>query len=187
MRPISLVVLLPVLMAACGELNPLPRPSSENKPDTVSLYALHGTPVSSPSAYSLQFVSVIRPDQTSAFDFAFDIDSTGRPVLLTTGALKLGRASGIQLTTTPFDSIKIAPTGGYQLDSAVVVDTNSVAILHSVPTPCIFSQASFVFYAKLRVVAIDTASTANGRRIDLIILTDQNCGYRGLEPGLPKR
>src|SRR2546425_3940186 len=119
MRPISVLLLLPVVLAACGELNPLPRPSIDNKPDTVSLYALHGTPVSSPSAYSLQFVSAVRPDQSSSFDFVFDIDSTGRPVLLTTGALKLGRASGIQLTTTPFDSIKIAPTGNYQLDSAV--------------------------------------------------------------------
>jgi len=187
MRSISLVLLLPVVLAACGNYNPLPPSSIENKLDTVSLYALHGTPVSSPSAYSLQFVSAVRPDQSASFDFLFDIDSTGRPVLLTTGALKLGRASGIRLTTTPFDSIKIAPTGGYELDSAVVVDTNSVAFLHSVPITCIFSNSSFVYYAKLRVVAIDTTSTTNGRRIDLIILTDQNCGYRGLELGLPKR
>lgn len=187
MRPISLLVLLPVVLAACGELNPLPRPSIENKPDTVSLYALHGTPVSSPSGYSLQFVAVVRPDQSSAFDFVFDVDSTGRPVLLTTGALKLGRASGIQLTTTPFDSVKIAPSGGYNLDSAIVVDSNSVAILHSVPTTCVFANSQFVYYAKLQVLAIDTSSAPNGRRIDLVILTDQNCGYRGLEPGLPRR
>jgi hypothetical protein len=40
-----------------------------------------------------------------------------------------------------------------------------------------------VFYAKLHVLAIDRAA----RRLDFEILTDINCGYRGLEPGVPKR
>lgn len=184
MRSLSLALLLGVLVAACGDLNPLPRASDENVVDSlVSLYALHGTPVSSPSGYSIQFKSVVRPDQTSGFDFAFDIDTLGRPVLLVTGALKLGRASGAQLTTTPFDSVKLAPTGGYNRDSALVIDTGSVAIIHSVPTTCVFSNAQFVYYAKLHVLAINTTS----RRIDFAILNDANCGYRGLEPGFPKR
>jgi hypothetical protein len=32
-------------------------------------------------------------------------------------------------------------------------------------------------------LAIDTVA----RRIDLRVLVDQNCGYRDLEPGLPRR
>jgi len=43
-----------------------------------------------------------------------------------------------------------------------------------------------VYYAKLHVLAIDTTSGPNGRRIDFEILTDINCGYRGLAPGVPK-
>ncbi len=125
------------LAAACGAPLGLPRASFENKVDTVSLYALSGTPVSFPSAYSLLFNLPVRPDQTTSLDFAFDLDSAGRAKLFPTGALHLGRASGIQLTTTPFDSIVIAPTGRYQLDSAVVVDSNSVAILSSTSSPSI--------------------------------------------------
>jgi hypothetical protein len=174
------------LTAACGPPLGLPRATFSNKPDTVSLYALSGTPVSSPSAYSLVFNQPIRPDQTPSLDFAFDIDSLGHAKLLPTGALRLGRASGIQLTTTPFDSIKIAPVNGYQLDSAVVVDSNDVAILHSTATTCTFGITT-VYYAKLRVIAIDTSSAPGGRRLDFVILTDTNCGYRGLEEGVPKR
>jgi len=43
--------------------------------------------------------------------------------------------------------------------------------------------ATLSFYAKVRVLAVD--STA--RRLDFEILADENCGYLGLEPGLPSR
>ena len=187
MRPLSLLPVALVLAAACNE-SLLPQPSVLNEIDTVSLYALSGTPIASPSAYVISFRQSTRTDRAiDGFDFAFDIDTAGRPVLLPTGALRMGRASGIQLSTTPFDSIRFAPNRNYQLDSAVVVDSNSVAILHSRPQGCSFTSAAFVFYAKLHVLAIDTTSGANGRRIDFEILTDINCGYRGLEPGLPRQ
>src|SRR6185503_10314529 len=54
MRSLRLL-LLPclVLAAACGDLA-LPKPQSDNVVDTVSLYALSGTPPSTPSAYWLE-------------------------------------------------------------------------------------------------------------------------------------
>jgi hypothetical protein len=188
MRALALLIVALALPAACGDPFPLPDAGTPNRRDTlVSLYALSGTPVTSPSGYAISFRQRVRTDQVGGFDFAFDIDTAGRAVLLPTGALRLGRQSGIQRTTTQFDSIRIAPTSGYQLDSAVVVDSNSVAILHSRPQGCSFSiSAEFVFYAKLHVLAIDTTSGPNGRRIDFEILTDVNCGYRGLEEGLPR-
>lgn len=188
MRSLPLFAAALVLAAACGDSLGLPQPSIENRRDTlVSLYALSGTPVTQPSAYVIGFRSVIRTDQAvEGFDFAFDIDSAGRAVLLPTGALRLGRMSGIQTTTRAFDSVLVAPSGGYQLDSAVAVDSNSVVIIHSRPLGCSFGITA-VFYAKLHVLAIDTTSGPNGRRIDFEILTDINCGYRGLEPGLPRR
>ena len=186
MRTLTLAAIALILAAACGDPFGLPQAAIDNRVDTLSLYALSGTPVASPSGYSMQFRQAVRTDQSTGFDFAFDIDSTGRALLLPTGALKLGRQSGIQLTTTQFDSIKIAPTSKYQLDSAVVVDTGSVAILHSRPVTCSFGIAA-VFYAKLHVIEIDTVSGPNGRRMQIEILTDINCGYRGLETGLPRR
>jgi hypothetical protein len=187
MRSLPLLAVVLVLAAACGDSLGLPQPSIPNRPDTLSLYALSGTPVSQPSAYIIGFRSVVRTDQAvDGFDFAFDIDSTGRALLLPTGALRLGRQSGIQTTTKAFDSVLVAPSGGYELDSAVAVDSGSVVIMHSRPLGCSFGITA-VFYAKLQVVAIDTASGPNGRRMDFIILTDVNCGYRGLEEGLPRR
>lgn len=187
MRALTLLSVALVLAAACGDPFGLPAPSVSNRTDTLSLFALSGTPVTSPSGYVISFRSRVRTDQViDGFDFAFDIDTAGRALLLPTGALRLGRLSGMQLTTMEFDSIRIAPTSGYQRDSAVAVDSGSVAILHSRPLTCSFNIPA-VFYAKLHVLAIDTTSGPNGRRIDFEILTDVNCGYRGLEEGLPRR
>ncbi|HEV2671287.1 MAG TPA: hypothetical protein VGU74_09355 [Gemmatimonadales bacterium] len=176
------------LVAACGpDLTGLLPASFPNRTDTVSVYALTGTPVSTPSAYWILTRQVVRTDQNSSFDFGFDIDSSGHALIMPTGAMKLGRQSGAQVTATLFDSVKTAPSSGYQVDSAVVLSVNSVAIMHSRAAQC-SSDLSPVhnYFAKLHVLAIDTTSGPNGRRIDLEILTDINCGYRGLEPGLPK-
>ena len=185
LRPLLLPCL--ALAAACGDPFPLPKAHFENAVDTVSLYALSGTPPRTPSAYWLgNYVSLPRPvlvqDPGVTFDFALDLDSAYRPVLLTTGALRLGRSSGVQTTTLPFDSILIAPGGGFQLDSAVKVDVGGRAIVHSRQSQC-DTGIPAVYYAKLEILTVDSAS----RRIDFQILVNNNCGYRGLEPGLPRR
>lgn len=189
MRTLSVVFVVLVLAAACGDPVGLPPPAIFNRTDTVSLYALSGTPVSTPSAYVISFRQAIRTDQSpQGFDFVFDIDSTGRALLLPTGALHLPRSSGIQHTPFAFDSVLVAPGAGYQSDSAVAVDSGAVLVLHSRPQQCSFSiSALFALYAKLHVLAIDTTSGPGGRKITFEILTNINCGYRGLEEGLPKR
>ena len=185
MRTFSLLFVVLALAAACGDPLALPPAAIPNRTDTVSLYALSGTPVTTPSGYGIGFRQVVRTDQSSqGFDFAFDIDTLGRPVLLPTGAMGLPRASGMQRTLHAFDSVTVAPTGTYHSDSVMVVDSNSVMIIHSRPLVCSFGITS-IYYAKLHVLAIDTTSAE--RRIDFEILTNVNCGYRGLEPGLPKR
>lgn len=171
-----------VIGTACGDSFGLLPARIPNVVDSLEqLFALTGTPPSTPSGYRLDLGLQVRTDQSTSFDFAFDIDTAGRAVLLPTGALRLGRASGVQITGTPFDSIKLAPDRGYQLDSAVVVAAGVIALVHSRPTTaCGFST---VYYAKLEVLAVDSAA----RRLDFKILDNQNCGYRGLEPGLPRR
>ena len=191
MRTYSLTSVALALAAAlpfatgCGSDLGLPPPAIENRTDTVSLYALSGTPVWQPSVYIIGFRQVARSDlSASGFDFAFDIDTLGRALLLPTGALKLATGSGIQPTLHAFDSVTVAPSGGYKVDSATVVDSGSVLLLHSRPLVCSFGITS-IYYAKLHVLAIDT--TPAQRSITFEILNNINCGYRGLEPGLPKR
>jgi len=172
-----------LVLAACSDISGLLPAAIANRTDTVSVYALTGTPVSSPSAYWIVARQVVRTDQNSAFDFAFDIDSLGRVMLLPTGALKLGLQSGAQLRAEEFDSLTLAPSSGYKVDSAVVLTENSVAVMHSRLVQCSYDyQPSHNYFAKLHVLAIDTLA----RSIQLEILTNVNCGYRGLEPGLPK-
>lgn len=185
MRTYSLLFAVLVFAAGCGDSLGLPPPAIDNRTDTVSLFALSGTPVWEPSVYIIGYRQVARSDLSAAgFDFAFDIDSLGRPLLLPTGALKLAQGSGIQLTLHAFDSVTVAPSGGYNNESATVVDSGSVAIMHSRPLTCSFGITS-IYYAKLHVLRIDT--TAAQRRIDFEILNNVNCGYHGLEPGLPRR
>ena len=194
--PITLVAaaLVVALAGACGDPFGLPRAVIPNRVDTVALYALSGTPVTTPSGYrffnssnsAVSLPQPVRTDQSSDFDFVFDIDAAGRALLMPTAVVDVGRQSGAQLTTTPFDSIKIAPDRSYQLDSALVVDVGTIAILHSRPATCSFG-ISTVYYAKLRVLSIDPLPGPNGRRMQFAILVDTNCGYRGLEPGLPSR
>jgi hypothetical protein len=179
-----ILVLACALAASCG--NPFELQAYIlNVTDTVSLYSLSGTPVWLPSGYSIAARQAVRTESAPALDFAFDIDTSGRAVLLPTGAMKLGRQSGTLLSAQQFDSIQFAPTGNYNLDSAQVVTENTVLILRSTPVSCTIGVTSY-YYAKLHVLTIDTTSAPTGRRLDFEILTNRNCGFRGLQPGLPK-
>src|SRR5258706_15706493 len=117
MRSFTLLLLACSLAAACGNPNALTAYIS-NKPDTVSLYALSGTPVALPSGYSIPARSAVRTDAASSFDFAFDIDTAGRGPLRPPRAPRLGQPSGLQINPPQDDSSKYAPTGGYHPDSA---------------------------------------------------------------------
>jgi hypothetical protein len=181
LRPVlALPVALGLVLAACGYESPLPRAIYKNVVDTVTLYALTGTPVRTPSGYNVQFREPMFIQDGGAFDFAIDLDSASRPLVLPTGALKMGRSSGAQISSLPFDSIRIAPTAGFQLDSATRVNVGERAIVHSRGTLCSY-QIPAVFYAKLEILSVDTLA----RRVTFKILVDTNCGYRGLEETIP--
>ncbi|MGH7674615.1 MAG: hypothetical protein ACREMV_05025 [Gemmatimonadales bacterium] len=169
-------------IVGCGDDFQLPPATFPNVVQTASLFALDGTPIGLPSAFHIERRIVVRTDQTPIFDFAYNVDTLGRSVLLPTDVVGLGRGSGIRLSSTPFDSIEVAPVGEYVDTLPVAVDVGTVALIRSRPVQCNFG-ATLPYYAKLEVTAIDTAA----RRLDFKILTNINCGYRGLEPGFPKR
>jgi hypothetical protein len=190
MRYFFLFLFVCAIWASCGSPIGLPPAYVPNKVDTVSLWALSGTPITRPSGYAISLRQAVRTDVYPLFDFVFDIDTAGRALLLPTDVLKFGRHSGLQIVTVPFDSIRTAPLVNYNRDSATVVAADDV-VLASIPTTCTYGLPS-AYYAKMHILTIDTASTVDtttgldGRRIDFEILADINCGYRGLEPGLPR-
>src|ERR1051325_12157652 len=86
----SAVAGVAALAAACSGTAGLPTAVFTNVVDTVSLFALDGTPITSPSAYLLHGKARVRTDQSASLDFAFNFDSLDRPVLLPTQRLGVG-------------------------------------------------------------------------------------------------
>jgi len=165
----------------------LPPPTNLNVVDTVTLYAIHGTPITTPSAYLLNGPVLVYTAQTPTFDFAFDIDSTGTPVLQPFGALVKVRNDsltqpGLLPTGSSFGAMTLAPTSGYGITQSVAVSVESVVLARSSAQICPDGLAS-ALYAKLHVLALDPTR----RTITFEILSDQNCGYVSLVPGLPQQ
>src|SRR2546425_8314381 len=129
-------------LAACSEPLGLPPPVLSNFVDTIALFALEGTPLTTPSAYKLSARQLVRTDQSADFDFAFNIDASNRAVLLPTGALGLPLNSGIQVATQPFKALTVAPTGGYALGPAGPVGVHGLAVGRSPPFGCALRRSA---------------------------------------------
>jgi len=188
-----LQVALAAVVAACGNDLTLPPADIPIAEQQITVYALTGTPVNTPSAYSLLNLTEVRTDQTSDFDFAFEIgradqlgvDTTSTDtiaVLLPRGALGLAPDGGFRATTTPFDSITIAPDGGYDRERPAPIVAGSVYFVTSRAQTCTFAVVS-PRYAKLIVEDLDFVL----RRAVIRLVIDPNCGYRELGSGLPNR
>jgi hypothetical protein len=185
--PLALAALLGIGAAglsACGDDLTLPAATLETESLTVTLYALTGTPVAQPSAYNIIFLTPVRTDRSTDFDFAVDMDTnqTGDTVvlILPRGAMGLTADGGVQKVDVPFDSLLLAPADGYIQDSALAVATGDVLAFASRRQTCNFGVVR-PHYAKALVEAVDRVQ----RSVQLRMRIDPNCGYRGLAPGVP--
>lgn len=171
-------------LSACGDPNFLSPATIENAETGVRLWAIQGTPVHLPSAWSIALRNRVRLDQGPNFDFAFDITDEGTPVLLPLGAFGLLQRTGnpgLFKTGREWGEITLAEVNGY-----VVADTIPIAVGDRLFARSALSAAcanTFPLYAKLEIQAIDHTE----RSVSFRILTNSNCGYKGLEPGLPSR
>jgi hypothetical protein len=166
---------------ACGDTNGLPDPTLNNEERTETLYALTGTPVGTPSAYAIQGSRRVRTDESQDFDFAYSIESEGRPVFVPRSVLGIDpNASvqpGLQSSSLSFEGIVEAPTNGYITEQVVPIALGDRFVVRGRIT-CPIGVPT---YAKLEVVSIDDVA----RTVTFRVLTNNNCGYRGLQPGLP--
>ena len=167
-------------LVACKSPQDLPNAQVTNTVDTVTLYALNGTPIGTPSAYALIGPQIVHTDQSAVFDFAFNIDS--QAVLLPSGAFAgLQRNSGLQKSNAAsFAAVTMAPTDGYVLDKPLVIDVGTIALLRSRTQICA-DGSNHSLYGKLHVLALDLSA----RTMQFEVVVDQNCGYLSLTPGLP--
>jgi hypothetical protein len=192
MRPISLSYRLFACLAAvvvgtamgCGGGTTLPPSQLENFVDTVTLYALTGTSIQLPSAFDVVSRTPVRTDRDYQLDFAFDIDAAGAPTLWPANRLGLGGSPGLLRSDQAFGDVLSAPLDGYQTDSLLTIDSGDVVIVRSRPSSSLCSlSASLPRYGKFHVLGFDQQE----RSVTFEFLVDQNCGYRGLEPGLPDK
>lgn len=181
MRPHIPLLVLGAAVAACGDPNALAPARLDNLVDTVTIFALRQTPVTTPSGYAVNG-GLVRLDQTSGFDFAFDFDDQGRAVFLSLGALGLAQgntvAPGFQSTDIPFDDITRAPSNGYDTEDTLVVEFDGRYFLRS---RLICSNLGLPQYAKAEFLSQDTVE----RTLTFRVLANNNCGYRDLKPGIP--
>jgi hypothetical protein len=169
--------------AACSDSNGLPDATLTNVERTDTLYALVGTPVATPSGYALEGNRRIRTDLSVDFDFAYNIEPDGRHVFIPRAVLGIDPSAsvnpGFQAHSESFEAITVAPSNGYITDQVVPIGPGERYVVRSRIT-CTIGVPK---YAKLEVVSFDDVT----RIVTFRILTNDNCGFRGLEPGLPDR
>jgi hypothetical protein len=169
--------------AACGSNDNLPDPTQSNFVDTVTVGSLTDTPITTPSGFSVG-VGAIRTDLTPEFDFAYDIQgdpATGTRVILPRAALGIDSGNsaepGVMRRDDAFDAIDVAPSNGYVTQEAVPVVLGERYIVRS----RVRCTIGVPVYAKVEIIGLEDNSLV------LKVLANTNCGYRGLEPGLPDR
>jgi hypothetical protein len=171
-----------VAIWACGSGSSLPTATVENFVDSVQLGAITGTPLTTPSAFSIPDRQAVRTDRSSAFDFAFELVG-GQAQLLPLQYLGVGALTGVnpglQFTSIPFDSVRSAEKNDYVTDSVIVIKPGDVLLARS---RLVCTSLSVPQYGKLEITAIDTVA----RTVRFRYLVNNNCGYASLQPGLPR-
>jgi hypothetical protein len=187
LRPLSALVLLAfAVVAACSDPNAIPSAYIENDTTTVVLASLERGTVTQPTAYSMTLGSAVRTWEVGTdFDFLFSMDPQDKTAFLPLASLGLATSAavkpGLLRTTTAWDAMTKAPLNGYvTLDSVPIAEQDRFYLRTAVST-CV--GLGVPLYGKLQILDIDTAAGT----VKFLVLSDQNCGYRGLALGIPKQ
>ena len=174
-------------LGACGDPTSL-HATLPTSVDTLSVFALTGTPPTYPSGISIVASQPVRVDGFAAFDVAFDIDDDGNaiiyPVKLIVSSLGTSRPVGLQKVATKFDSLTAAPKEGYNTDQSVVLTPNETVAIQSPHNTsgdiCAFALSPYI-YAKIAVDSVNLSS----RTLFVRMGVDPNCGFRSFVEGIP--
>lgn len=164
--------------AACGSDFTLPPAQVANQVDTITLYAVDGSPLSLPGGFNLLTGEILRTDRTVDFDFVVNVIDDSA-LLFPTGALNFSEESAWLRVETPFDDVLVAPDIAYVTDEAATLQVGDVFVLRSRVIQCF--GAFLPVYGKFEVIDAPIAE----RFVTFKLLLNRNCGYRGLAPGVP--
>ena len=181
------LVALPIAAAVGCSSDPYaPKALYPVSSDTIRVLALNGTAAEARSGVRLLTAQSTVPDYSQAFDFALDIDANGK-ILLIPRSKVVSCSSICQLgvkifptDSVEFDKLYDAPKSGYKYDSVTTIPLGATVAF---VTKDIFCQPSNIstydLYAKMIVDSIRLSDRAIYARI----VSDPNCGFRGLVPG----
>jgi len=172
------------VIIACNDPNALGDATEVNSVDTVTLGAIEGTPLSTPSGFNIA-TGALRIDSSVNFEFAYNVrrlaDGTYQRVFLPRAALGLASTTtadpGLQARTQTFDEIDHAPSNGYTADSAVPIEVGQRYVVRS---RVVCTGLGVPLYGKLEILSFQDST------VTFKVLADLNCGFRDLQPGLPK-
>ena len=184
---LCVAVLTVVALDGCGDPTAI-QAQSENIDTTRTVYALNGTPSSLPSALNVHFASPVRLDAGFSFDLAFDLNGANEVLVYTVRAvgsqLVGGHRVGLQPSALTFAEATHAPTTGYVYDSLLTLPVGKLVFIDAIDgLNC--SQFSLLGQNIRAKMVIDSVNTTS-RSIYLHILSNTNCGFKSLVPGLPK-
>ena len=168
-------------LAACGDPT-RPRAEAVTISDTLSVFALTGTPLSVPTALNTLRHAAVRTDPGASYDVVFDITDAGQAMIYPPAAVGAFGRAGIQKSTTPFDELLEAPVSGYNETTPTEINPGDVLLIRAVPPECGNSFSAFIF-SKLVIDSVNT----DARTIHFRMRVDPNCGFRSLAEGIPER
>jgi hypothetical protein len=175
-------LLASIVLVACSDANSIPDATFTNAIDTVVVYAISGTDVFQSSGYAMTQRSPVRLDNSASADFGYDRTADGRDVLLPGAMLGhpgQGADPGLQHTDASFDDITLAETNNYKTLDTVSVAVGDVLYLRSrIPSTCYLGVPA---YGKVEILSLE----AETRTLRFRVLANLNCGYKGLQPGIP--
>jgi hypothetical protein len=178
---------LAVMLNACGDPTSL-QATNLTTTDTLSVFALSGTPPLYPSGISILAGQAIPVDGSALFDVAFDLDASGNAVVyppkLVVNSLGGSRAVGLLKVAGSFESVLEAPKTGFDTDVPVTLTPGETVVMQSAHNfgsdICQFAITPYI-YAK---VTFDSVNVAN-RLLYLRMGVDPNCGFRSFASGVP--
>lgn len=175
-----------VAIVSCGDPTSIVARLDNIERPVLVVYAMNGTPATLPSAILVQEAVSVRIDASLNFDLAFDLKSADsiavHTVAFVSSQLAQPRRVGLQRAAGTFAEATNAPTSGYVYDSTLAVGIGQTVFVDVFDASCGGSILGQNIRGKLRVDSLDFPN----RVIYLHVLSDPNCGFKGLEPGKPK-
>lgn len=183
---IGAVAVAAIAAVSCKDLTGVPA-SLSTLTDTGTVYAINGASPGAPTAIHLYSGTLLAADANFIFDIAFDIDASGKAVIMPMRVVSSGLANthtvGLQRTDETFDLVSSAPKNGYHPDTAMTVSPGQVVIAQSQdPLVCGTSITGTTLHAKLVVTSVDVVA----RSLNIRYTVDPNCGFRSFASGIPK-